>query len=48
MSQDDFDKAFAALPLPLASPSPPGCSIHEAMQAGILIFRYNVTPHTFM
>ncbi len=28
MSQDDFNKACAALPLPLAGPSPPCCSSH--------------------
>jgi hypothetical protein len=48
MSQDDFTKAFAALSLPLAGPSPPCCLIHEAIQARISIFRYNVTPHTFI
>ena len=38
MSQDDFNKAFAALPLPLAGPPPTGCSVHEAIQARISIF----------
>jgi hypothetical protein len=52
MSQDAFNKAFSALPLPLEGPPPAGCSIYEAMQASILIFLYNVTPnvtpHTFI
>ena len=30
MSQDTFNKACSALPIPMEGPPPPGCSIHEA------------------
>jgi hypothetical protein len=30
MTQEEFDKAFEALPLPTPGPSPPGISIHAA------------------
>ncbi len=33
MTQEEFDKAFEALSLPTAGPSPPGISIHAAIEA---------------
>ncbi len=48
VSQENFNKEFAALPLPLEGSSPSCCSIHEAIQASILIIRYNVRPHSFI
>ena len=32
MSQETFNKAFLALPIPMEGPPPPGRSIHEAIQ----------------
>jgi hypothetical protein len=39
MTQEEFDRAFRSLPLPTAGPSPPGLSIHAAMEASY-IHRY--------
>ncbi len=33
MTQEEFDQAFEALPLPTAGPSPPGISIHAEIEA---------------
>jgi len=39
MTQEEFDRAFGSLPLPTAGPSPPGISIHAAIEASY-IHRY--------
>ena len=39
MTQEEFEKAFEALPLPRPGPSPPGISTHEAIEVGC-IHRY--------
>ena len=41
MTQEEFDKAFGSLSLPTAGPSPPGISIHAAIEASY-IHRYTV------
>jgi hypothetical protein len=51
LSQSDYIKAFEALPRPLPSLAPPGCSIQEAIQARnttdrYCIYKYHARYHT--
>ena len=36
MTQEEFDKAFEALPLPTPGPPPPGISYHAAIEASYI------------
>jgi hypothetical protein len=36
MTQEVFDKAFDALPLPTPGPSPPGISFHAAIETSYI------------
>jgi hypothetical protein len=51
LSQNDYSKAFKALPRPLPNFAPPGLSIHEAIQARnttdrYCIYTYHARYHT--